>query len=138
MNLNMTAADILKLVEMLSHSIEVEERHCEQRITFFLTLATATIGGVNLLDRISRLGHEQFYYGMLAVFFSLLFYGLHTLNRMNWRSIEIGIWRNQMNNALQELSAGAPLIERHLGFHRQFDHRVQAHRIIGRVKGSPA
>jgi hypothetical protein len=134
---NLSGSEILTLVKMLSKSIESEERLCEQRITFFLTIGTVAIGAVKLLEKTEKLSPDQFFWGMLGVLGSLLVFGLHTMNRMNWRALEISIWRNQLGNALRCLSGKDSIMKVHLDIRKRFDVRVQTSAILGKVKGGP-
>ncbi len=127
----------LKLIEMLSHSIEVEERLCEQRITFFLSLAASSIAAVGLLNKIGTLDTDVLFWTLLGVLFSLLFYGLHTLNRMNWRYINMEIWRYQHDNAMQALSCSSPLMQRHAKIRETI--KASSDKIfLNWINGSPA
>ena len=136
----MSDESILKLVEMLSRSIEVEQKLCEQRITLFLSIATITLGGVNIVHEFGpgwqRFSTNEFHWTVLFILIVLLVYGLHTLNRFNWRFIHIEVWRLQITHALAGLSN--PLINGHLEIRDRFNAEVRRTRLFGRIQGTPA
>lgn len=123
---------LLKEIDHLTNIIQNAERQEEQSIQFFLTLAAGSISVIGLI-------HNWDISVIVPTLVVLLLYGLHTLNRLNWRKITVKSSHRRMRKAFEALA----IINPH--FHdaiywidRIDDPQKKLSRIVHMVRGGQA
>jgi len=91
-----------------------ESSQAEQRVNFFLTIASGAIGAVIVLSQISNINAAT--QGVLVV---LLLFGLTTLNRLNVRVVHQRAYSRLLNEIQNYFAAGDPRIADYFNVRRK-------------------
>jgi hypothetical protein len=126
---------ILKEIDHLTSIIQNEERQAEQRIQFFLMLAVGSISLIALFEKWEVFKDGRFSYAVITTLSILFLYGLHTLNRINWRTIYINSSHSRMKSAFQALAKTNPHFKIAVSSIDKIDDKSNFRR---KVRGSPA
>ena len=103
---------VFRVLDLLQKSIESEEKQAEQRINFFLSLVAASVGILAILikEKVNFLGDPLLVIsGLLMI---LLAFGAITLNRINWRAINIRKYSALHQYALRQTFLTNPTISK--------------------------
>jgi hypothetical protein len=103
-------SDLLSIIEIFSKNTENGNTQAENRVKFFLTILTGTIGIFSYFLKIVS-AENNLFIGMLAWLFILLFYGLSTFNKLNWVVIYKKIDQQLLENILKTLGELHPNME---------------------------
>ena len=79
------------------HSLWMDENHqVEQRVNFFLTIASASVGGLIVISQITALPAISIGVAAEGVLILLLLFGVTVLNRLNLRTVQVRALRQSM------------------------------------------
>lgn len=79
------------------HSLWMDENHqVEQRVNFFLTIASASVGGLIVISQITALPVSSIGVAAEGILILLLLFGVTVLNRLNLRTVQVRALRQSM------------------------------------------
>jgi hypothetical protein len=96
-----------------------ETRQAEQRVSFFLTLATATTGAIILVSQTSLLPNGLFYVVAQGTLIILLLFGITFLNRLAWRGCQTRAFRQSLIDIQNYFAILDPEVARYLEMQRR-------------------
>lgn len=136
----MDVDQISKEIDRCTEQIRFEEAQSEKRIQFFLTITGASITLIGLFNRWDVLKNEtEIFSSALTISIVLFIYGLHTLNRLNWRRFYIQTDINHIKESYELLAQIYPYYTKVMNWQIVNDDRIDGQNwFFYTVRGSPA
>jgi hypothetical protein len=139
--------DLLTLLihraEALARDSADEERQSEQRIKFFMSIAGGAIGLVGLFLRddflkVILLNGDKGIPIIIGTLLVLLFFGLQTLNRLNWRTIFMTKYHDEWLDVMNRYSAISSEMSSHMKKFEDINAKIEQYNWHGlKPRGSP-
>lgn len=134
---------MLKEYERLSSLKVSEQQQAEQRINFFISIATASVGAVLLLFQISNLVQETRLAIIGSILMVQLLFGMTLLNRLATRTKQIKIYNRLLGEIRSYFAEHCPQVSAYLKVYSNplnsypptYRFRFLAH-LIDRLRGS--
>jgi hypothetical protein len=126
---------ILHEIDHLTTVIADDERQVEQRVQFFLTLVAASVSLLAILANLHESDQVNLFPIVLATLAILFVFGLHTLQRLNWRSILVRANHIRMRLAFEQLRKLEAEFETSVTLMDTIDSRRN---LLRKIRGSPA
>jgi hypothetical protein len=77
----------LALLDVFERAVQNEERSAEQQVKFFISLVTGIVAVIAVLQRLEGFTTDQLFWIVEISLFVLFSFGILTVSRINWRSI---------------------------------------------------
>ncbi len=110
-----------------------ENRQTEQRVNFFLTIASGAVGVIILISQVSKLSGEILYVATLAVLVVLLLFGLSILNRTVTRIVQNRTYHEILVEVQKYFATRDPEVAAYLEFKKSFAYPKDRSRIINQL-----
>jgi hypothetical protein len=129
------------LLETNQRNMFQRESQAEQRVRFFLTIGTGSIGFLAIVPKLGALPGVDWHWVTLAVLVVLLLFGLETVQSMNWKQIYTRVDVKLANSVLATMSGKYPFVADYLEIIGEATHRIDHpnttfRRALWRLRGS--
>jgi hypothetical protein len=113
----------------------------EQRFNFFLTIVTASIGGIIFLSQLTNISQQIYFTALQGLLILLLLFGLLILNRQNVRSSQLHFYVTQLNKIQDYFGKSDSEIAAYFEWRRELMERSKpkrnlSYKTLGRLRGS--